>query len=148
MLARHYRGTQQDKARWAVLFNFLGHALHSEEGTLNDELEERIKAFFEWRLQIADPTELGRFGSWLRADCLEADWRLDAFLRVLDVNDVDPVFLSWEVLESMAETHAAKVLQCLEKMVADVVPFGFDFQLGGQSAANIIRRQHHPHRVA
>ena len=139
LLTRYYRGTEQDKERWAVLFNFLGNSLHSEEGTLNDELEERVKAFFEWRLRVADPTEIGRFSWWLRADCLEAVWRLDAFLRVLDLNVVDTVFLSWEVLESMAGTHTAKVLHCLEKMVADVAPSGFDFHLGWESAANIIR---------
>ena len=139
LLTRYYRGAEQDKERWAVLFNFLGNSLHSEEGTLNDELEERVKTFFEWRLRVADPTEIGRFSWWLRADCLEAAWRLDAFLRVLDLNTVDTVFLSWEVLESMAGTHTAKVLHCLEKMVADVAPSGFDFHLGGQSAANIIR---------
>ena len=66
-------------------------------------------------------------------------WRLDAFLRVLDLNVVDTVFLSWEVLERMAGTHTAKVLHCLEKMVADVAPPGFDFHLGWESAANIIR---------
>ena len=90
-------------------------------------------------LRVADPTEIGRFSWWLRADCLEAVWRLDAFLRVLDLNVVDTVFLSWEVLESMAGTHTAKVLHCLEKMVADVAPPGFDFHLGWESAANIIR---------
>ena len=39
----------------------------------------------------------------------------------------------------MAGTHTAKVLLCLDKMIGHVTPFGPDFQLGGNSAANIIR---------
>ena len=139
LLARYYQGTNQDKERWASLFHFLGNRLHFEEGKLSDELKDRVKAFFEWRLRAGDPTEICRFSWWFQAECLERDWRLDAFLRVLDVNPFYTVFLSWQVLEDRPGTHTAKVLLCLDKIIGDVTPSGEDFHLGGNAAANIIR---------
>ena len=139
LLAQYYQRTAQDKELWASLFNFAGNRLHFVGEDFSDDQKGRFTEFFEWRLQVGDSTEIGRFSLWFRAECLEADWRLDAFLRVLDVNPFDPVFLSWRVLEDMAGTHTAKVLLCLDKMIGHVTPFGPDFQLGGNSAANIIR---------
>ena len=92
LLARYYQGTEQDKERWASLFNFAGNQLHLVGEELSDDEKERFTEFFEWRLRTGDPTEIGRFSWWFQAECLEADWRLDAFLRVLDVNPFDPVF--------------------------------------------------------
>ena len=139
LLAQYYKRTEQDKELWASLFNLVGNRLHFVGEDFSDDQKERFTEFFEWRLEIGDPTEIGRFSWWFQAECLEADWRLDAFLRVLEVNPFDPVFLSWQVLEDMAGTHTAKVLLCLDKMIGDVKPFGSDLQLGGNSAVNIIR---------
>ena len=130
MIARYYEGTKRDSERWAALFDFMGNRLHAEEGKLSEELIERIEAYFEWRLSAGDATEIGRFNWWLKADSLDADWRLDAFERVLEVNPVDPTFLSWPVLEGLARTHTAKVLRCLEKMIVCVMPGEAGFHLG------------------
>jgi hypothetical protein len=48
-------------------------------------LRERCKAFFEFRVAARDAQELREFMFWLEASCLEAEWRLRAFLRTLAI---------------------------------------------------------------
>lgn len=71
------------------MFDCVGRKLsNTNKRQLDDTLKEKIYNFFEWRLEISEPTELREYDFWLSAECLEAEWRLNAYLRLLDVPDV------------------------------------------------------------
>jgi hypothetical protein len=82
LLEKYYRKTDVD--HWAGLFDYLGRLL-SKTGILKADLAARCKEFFETRLSHAKPEELKEFTFWLKAECLEPRWRLEAFSRILDV---------------------------------------------------------------
>jgi hypothetical protein len=69
---------------WAALFDHLGRML-SKTSALKPEIAERCKAFFEARLAEGNVEELQEFTFWLKAECLSPAWRLNAFMRTLDV---------------------------------------------------------------
>jgi hypothetical protein len=82
LLEKYYRKTAAD--HWAGRFDHLGRLL-SGTPTLKSDMADRCKAFFETRLSIGDAEELKEFTFWLKAECLEPRWRLEAFSRILDV---------------------------------------------------------------
>ena len=71
---------------------------------------------------MKEPTELQRFTFWLEAECLEAEWRLDAYSKILDVCKSDDVSIAIQV-EALCEllpNHTAKVLECFAKLTDEV----------------------------
>ena len=84
LLERFYAGTDYDHRRWAKLFEDVGIKLKNTTDELESKIRDKLLAFFEWRLATGSARELGGFSWWLEAECLEAEWRLDAFSRVLD----------------------------------------------------------------
>ena len=56
---------------------------------------------------------------WLEAECLDPDWRLDAYGKILDVGQIDSMGRSsvLTVLNEMLESHTAKVVECFAKMI-------------------------------
>ncbi len=83
LLERFYQKTENDRNYWATLFGHVGRLL-GNTNQLDRGLKERIFTFFEWRLEEGEPSELQKFVNWLEADCLEAEWRLNAYSRILD----------------------------------------------------------------
>ena len=84
LLERYYQKTGSDRERWATLFSYIGRGLRNTK-RLDSSFKERILAFFEWRLEVGEPSELQKFVNWLEAECLEAEWRLNAYSRILDL---------------------------------------------------------------
>jgi hypothetical protein len=82
LLEKYYRKTDVDHS--AGLFDHLGRLL-SKTAVLKPEVAARCKEFFEMRLSCAIPEELKEFTFWLKAECLEPRWRVEAFSRVLSV---------------------------------------------------------------
>ncbi len=114
LLERYYQKTNGDCARWARLFHHVGLSVKN----LDDALKNRAIAFFEWRLTAGEPTELRKFTYWLKAECLEPEWRLAAYSRILDVPvapDAD-VFAELDALHTMLPTHTEKVVECFAKI--------------------------------
>lgn len=122
LLSAFYEKTSGHRDYWAHLFDHVGRTLRNTTPKLNEKLQERILAFFEWRLQQAEPSELKEFTFWLEAPCLDADWRLDAFLKILGITRNDDVHLSIELdaLNKLLESHPAKVVECLAKITDTV----------------------------
>ena len=94
-------------------------------------MEDRLSAFFEWRLEMGDPTELRQFAYWLEAECLDAEWRLDSFSRILDLfHDLNvnqwknqEIHFSSYAIHSMRKlipTHTPGVVECLGKMISSM----------------------------
>ena len=118
-LEDYYRATDGRRQHWADLFENVGRMLLHHEGELDETVKSRYEAFFEWRLELGDPSELARFDAWLEADCLSAEWRLYAYSRALDVCrfDLDSFRQSWAPLSQLIPEHTGKVVACFAKLV-------------------------------
>lgn len=119
LIDRYYRMTDTRREHWADLFNYVGRTLYRTDQNLSPDVEDRVRAFFEWRLEEGDPNELAEFGFWLEATCLEEGWRLNAFSKVLDIGEVGkfPVRLDWEAIVDMLPEHTGEVVECFVKIV-------------------------------
>ena len=126
LLDQFYQTFNGERQRWATLFDFVGRSLSSTTTQqLDDVLNDKVIAFFECRLEAGEPQELREFTYWLEAECLEAEWRLDAYSSILDVPDVlnmafgEPQYASLhtEALHKMIPMHTEQVLSCFEKLV-------------------------------
>ena len=127
LLERYYQNTDDERAYWdderaywASLFDYVGRSLWNRGKDLDATLQEKIIEFFDWRFEVGEATELQNFSFWLEAECLDAEWRLKAYSRILDVcisknvapsgNDrgLDP-------LVRMLADHTSKVVACFTK---------------------------------
>ena len=116
LLERYYQETDNKREHWANLFNHIGHRLWNSGKNLNQNMKDRIIAFFAWRFKQKEPTELRHFTLWLQAECLDAEWRLDAYSKILDVCEVEDWGFHFETLCKMLPNHIAKVVECFFKL--------------------------------
>ena len=127
LLECFYQKSDGERKHWATLFDNIGRLLqNTDKSQFNKDLKDRTIAFFEWRLEAEEPTELRKFTFWLEAECLEAEWRLEAYSRILDVSGVLAVDQSgremsvWPSLKSlhtMLPEHTAQVVECFAKLI-------------------------------
>ncbi|MDE0314646.1 MAG: hypothetical protein OXM61_07080 [Candidatus Poribacteria bacterium] len=116
LLERFYQKT--DKEHWGNLFNDIGHRLWNSGETLDRDMKDRVIAFFEWRFKKGEPSELKYFTVWLQAECLDVEWRLNAYSKVIDVSELE----DWEIYSNLKELcqmlpkHTAKVVECFAKL--------------------------------
>ena len=118
LLEIFYSRTTNDLERWANLFDHVGRALSRSTAPLEENLRDRVVDFFDWRFQSGEPEELRLFGFWLRAECLDPDWRLEALMKLLDMNQWQETefFFMLESLDGLLESHVAKVVKCFARM--------------------------------
>lgn len=122
LMARFYAKTENDRERWGQLFHYVGSSLSKGAGNLENDLTDRIHAFFDWRLEVSDPTVLNAFTFWLEAECLDPDWRLQSYLKVLDL-DPGPgnnmmIYRQVKALNDFHPDHLASVVECLVKITS------------------------------
>lgn len=113
-----YDNTTNDRIRWGRLFDHVGRTVRNSGPKLDDVIKERIIAFFDWRFDQNEAVELQEFSFWLGAACLDPDWRLDAYSRVLDVSQSIDIGRSIELdaLNELLEQHTGKVVECFAKI--------------------------------
>ena len=119
LLQRFYQRTDGVRQRWRNLFRHVGFLLRNTDKNLEESLKDRITAFFEWRLVVGEAAEFGDFHFWLVSECLEVEWRLDAFFRILGLcQDHDLTMMSREsnALADMLPQHTEKVVECFAKL--------------------------------
>lgn len=116
LLERYYQRTDNNREHWGNLFNHIGHRLCNSGKNLNQNMKDRIIAFFEWRLEQEEPTELKHFTFWLEAECLDAEWRLESYSKILDVCMVEGAEIRLETLCDMLPDHIEKVVECFFKL--------------------------------
>ena len=116
LLERYYNQTNNDQERWTNLFNHIGIDLWNNKEQLDQTLEDRISKFFEWRLKQKEPMELRHFTSWLQAECLDAEWRLQAYSKVLDICEVEDWGIHVKTLCEMLPNHTEMVVECFFKL--------------------------------
>ena len=116
-LEQFYQVTTNNREQWANLFYYVGDLLFNTEH-LPKELRDRIITFFDWRFAAKEPTELQQFTGWLEAECLDAEWRLDAYSKVLDVIQTGDMSIATQVqvLCQLLPNHTAKVIECFAKL--------------------------------
>ncbi|MDE2817461.1 MAG: hypothetical protein OXK81_12295 [Chloroflexota bacterium] len=140
LLEGFYRRTNEDRKRWSNLIDHLGRKLENTKEHLDGDLKRGLVEFFGWRLDAGDAEELGYFASWLKAECLEADWRLDAFSRVLDATNGSTsraVSIAAKALEEMLPDHTNKVVECFVKLTD--TPQDSTFYVNVETAKRIIQ---------
>lgn len=118
LLEVFYERTSGERQYWARLLDHVGRALKNSGRTLEEGMVVRVTAFFEWRLQAGEQKELGGFSSWLEAACLEEEWRLRAFSKVLDVARLEDsdVWVSVGALAGFLDRHTGAVVECFAKI--------------------------------
>jgi uncharacterized tellurite resistance protein B-like protein len=79
-------------------------------------MKDNILAFFKWRFGQEEPAELKHFTFWLEAECLDAEWRLESYSKILDVCMVDGAEIRLRALCNMLPDHTAKVVECFFKL--------------------------------
>ena len=137
-LEGYYQATNGLRQHWADLFEHVGRRLYHVAGELDEAVRERYEAFFEWRLEVGDPTELARFDSWLKASCLSMEWRLDAYSRALEACQFDrgSFWHHWAPISEMIPVHTGRVVECFTKLVAK---FQEDAYITPEPAKRILR---------
>ncbi|MDE0187020.1 MAG: hypothetical protein OXP71_16385 [Candidatus Poribacteria bacterium] len=118
LLQRFYQVTEKNRKQWANLFDCVGRNVWAIRGQLDNCLKDKLSAFYDWRFEVKEPIELQKFTYWLKAKCLDAEWRLDEYSRILDLCKADDVSISLqlEALCEMLTDHKAKVVECFAKL--------------------------------
>ena len=125
LLERFYSKTTDDRERWTNLFDHVGRSLSSTKKPLEEAVRDRVVDFFDWRFEEGEAEELRQFGFWLKAECLKPDWRLNALMKLLNLNqwkERKPFFFL-DSLEGLLESHVAKVVECFARMT-EALPHG------------------------
>ena len=118
LLEKFYEKTTEDRQRWAHLFDHVGRSLRNSGKYLEEDLRDRIFALFNWRLEQKEPEELQKIDFWLEAECLDPDWRLDAYSKILDISLPSnwSISTALDMLNRMLKSHTAKVVECFAKI--------------------------------
>jgi hypothetical protein len=140
LLARFYEKTEEDRQRWAHLFDHVGRSLRNSGKRLENRLIERVIAFFEWRFEAGESQELEEFTFWLDAECLDPEWRLDAYSKIIDLRETKKVGLSLEVdtLNKLLSDHHAKVVHCFAK-ITDLLDQSSNIYITAKDAKPILK---------
>ena len=140
LLEKFYEKTINDKQQWARLFNHIGWSVGDSGEPLEQDLIDRIGAFFDWRLEQKEPEELQKIAFWMEAECFDPDWRLDAYTKILDISQPDDMGCSsvLTVLNGMLESHTAKVVTCFAKMT-DYIDQNDSFYIDTDEAKPILK---------
>ena len=128
LLEQYYQRTDNSPEYWGNLFNYIGRRLLNGGEDLDQNLKEKIIKFCEWRIDQKRPTELRHFTFWLQAECLDAEWRLNVYSKVLDICEVEGWGFHFKTLCEMLPNHTAKVVECFLKLTEQVKKDNFYIQ--------------------
>jgi hypothetical protein len=140
LLARFYDKTGDDRKRWAQLFDHVGRQLRNSGKDLDKALTDRAIAFFDWRLDGAERLELQKFTYWLEAECLDPEWRLRSYSKILDLGREKNVGLSMELrtLNKLLPSSLALTVECFAK-ITDAMDRGTHIYVSADEAKSILR---------
>jgi len=140
LLARFYDKTSDDRKHWAQLFKHVGYILRNSGKHLDKELTDRAVAYFDWRLEAAEPLELQKFTFWLQAECFDPEWRLQSYSKILDLGCGKNMRLSLEVeaLNKLLPDHQSLVVECFAK-ITDAMDQDTQMYISADEATPILR---------
>ena len=118
LLEQFYHRTDRTSEYWGNLFDHIGFTLRNTGRHLDVELKERLVAFFDWRLEEGEARELTRFSLWFESECLDPEWRLEAYSKILDVGQPEGmgIYGQVETLTELLPNHGARVVKCFAKL--------------------------------
>ena len=118
LLERFYDKTNSDRKRWALLFDHVGRSLRNSGKHLDKALTDRVIAYFDLRFEAAEALELQEFTFWLEAECLDPDWRLQSYSKILDLSqEMDlEIYQPVKALKKLLPTNLALVVECFSKI--------------------------------
>lgn len=118
LLKRFYDKTNDDRKRWTLLFDHVGRTLRNSGRHLDKALTDRVIAYFNWRFEAAEPLELQKFTFWLESECLDPDWRLQSYSKILDLSKGKDLEFSLQVgaLNKLLPDHLVLVVECFAKI--------------------------------
>ena len=118
LLARFYDKTSDNRKCWARLFDHVGRSLRNSDKNLDKELTDRAIAYFDWRLEVAETIELQEFTFWLEAECLDPEWRLISYSKILELVRDKKRGLSMDVryLGKLLPDYLPLVVECFAKL--------------------------------
>jgi len=125
-------------AQRATLFGNVGQVLSNAE-SLSPAISARILAYFDERFAERDSNELENFSLWLDAECLDAAWRLKAYLALLSKPNtkIFQFFSEVQALAKLAPTHLGLVIECFEK-ITGLIPLMKHFYIKTEDGKAII----------
>ena len=120
-LERFYQKTSGRTEHWGTLFRHVGFILRNND-SLDQDLKERVTKFLEWRLEQGNGEELKEFWFWLESECLEAEWRLEAFSKTLDISQLDgtEIYGAVERLNELLASCPSGVMECFAKLTEKI----------------------------
>ncbi len=141
LLERFYQKTEKDRNRWSHLFDYVGRFLKNSGKQLEEGLRQRSIEFFNWRFEKKEPSELKKFTFWLEVQCLDADWRLMSYSKILDIGGPEniAIFSQMNALQGMLEDNTALVVECFAKLTDSVVKNRSTFYIQPDKAKPILR---------
>lgn len=120
LLERFYNKTEDKPKLWGQLFNTIGRTLRNTGGQIDEKLTARIIDFFNWRYQVANPNELCEFAFWMEAEGLDAEWRLQSYSRILDLEGVHVtdtnLYIEIRALNKLLQDNVSLVVDCFSKI--------------------------------
>ena len=139
LLERYYQETE--RAQWANVFDYVGRSLQNSGKSIDSAFKDRTIQFVAWRLEAGEPTELEHFASWLEAECLDPDWRLDTYSRILNVVQSKGMrfFDALITLETLLPDHTAKVVECFAKMTDAALKSDALYMIQSDQAKTILK---------
>jgi len=121
LLQSFYDKTNDNRQRWAQLFNHVGYSFGNSNTNIDEKLIDQAIAYFDWRFEIAEPIELQKFTFWLSAKCFDPEWRLQSYMKILtllkqkSVKDVG-IFMELGTLTKLLPDHLILVVNCFAKI--------------------------------
>lgn len=140
LLERFYNMTNNDRKRWALLFDHIGRTLRNSGRHLDKALIDRVIAFFDWRFEVAEPMELQEFTFWLEAECFDPDWRLQSYSKILDLIQGRDIEFSLQVgaLNKLLSSNLVLVVECFAK-ITDVIDQDTQIYISANEAKPILK---------
>lgn len=118
LLAQFYTRTNDQRKYWAQLFSHVGRSLKKSGKHLDENLVERATAYFDLRVESAEPLELQEFTYWLDAECLDPVWRLQSYSKTLDLvtGEYRELYSEIRTLNKLLPDHLLLVIECFTKI--------------------------------
>ena len=141
LLEHFYTNTNDSRVYWCRLFDHIGRMLRNSGKKLDTNLTNRIIEFFDWRFSVGESLELKEFTFWLEAECLGANWRLNAYSIILDHKQVKSGSLTFQVrtLNRLSNEHLALSLECFSK-ITDAMNQGSQMYILADDAKRLIKK--------
>lgn len=140
LLEQFYLKTDNCREYWSRLFHHVGRSFRNSGKQLEPILIERAISYFEWRFEAKEPSELQEFNFWLEADCFTAEWRLHAYLRVLNFGfgKDTGLYSALKVLNKLLPEQQSLVVECFAK-ITDLLDQRTQMHLSENTAKPILQ---------